>query len=135
MKLVWVSVRNIVCIAFVLLYLNGFYYDFQPTKELIEEHYSEHIHEHFYGKLVEHMISGPIIPMVWEGPDAVRLSHRMLGKSDPRDGIPGTIRGDFSIDRERSVVHGSHSIEAADREISMWFRRHEFTESHHAIHC
>lgn len=111
---------------------------FQATKELIEEHYGEHKNREFYEKLLEHMMTGPVIPMVWEGLDAIKLSRRMLGKSEPIDAMPGTIRGDFSIDRERSIIHGSHSTEAAAKEIRLWFNEDELIEwkssNNHWIH-
>lgn len=74
------------------------------------------------------MISGPVVPMVWEGLDAIKLSRQMLGKAKPIDAIPGTIRSDFSIDRERNIIHGSHSTEAATKEILLWFNESELIE-------
>lgn len=71
------------------------------------------------------MISGPIVPMVWEGLNAMSITRKMLGKSEPELSTPGTIRGDLSIDRERSVIHGSHTVEAAKNEINLWFQQNE----------
>lgn len=113
--------------SFVLYTWIELYY-FQPTRKLIEEHYEQHINRGFYVRLLEHMISGPVIPMIWEGLDAIKLGRRMLGRSEPLDAMPGTIRADFSIDRERSVIHGSHSSEAAAKEILLWFNENELIE-------
>lgn len=74
------------------------------------------------------MISGPVVPMVSEGLDVIKLSRKMLGKSEPELAAPGTIRGDFSIDKERSIIHGSHSIKSAEYEINLWFKRSELVQ-------
>lgn len=71
------------------------------------------------------MTSGPIVAMVWEGWNVVKLSRRMLGPPDSLESLPGTIRGDFSMHFGLSVIHGAHTIEAANREISLWFRENE----------
>lgn len=71
------------------------------------------------------MVSGPVVPMVWEGLNAVKIGRKMLGPSEPLDSSPGTIRGDFSIDALHNIIHGSHSVEAANKEIRLWFPEHE----------
>lgn len=85
------------------------------------------------------MTSGPVIPMVWEGLDGIKISRRLLGKSDPLESTPGTIRGDFSIDEERNIIHGSHSGETAEEEIFLWFHEDELVEwkrnNHHWINA
>lgn len=63
--------------------------------------------------------------MVWEGKNVIRTTRKMIGKSEPDLSLPGTIRGDFSSDRERNVIHGSHSNEAARKEIDLWFHPDE----------
>lgn len=71
------------------------------------------------------MISGPIMPIVWEGINSVKIVYRMKGASEPILAAPGTIRGDFCIDSERTVIHASHSVEAANKEIRLWFQENE----------
>ena len=71
------------------------------------------------------MCSGPVIPIVFEGLNATKIGRQMVGPSEPYKSLPGTIRGDFSLDIERTVVHGSHNVEAANREINLWFRNNE----------
>lgn len=71
------------------------------------------------------MTSGPIVPMVWEGLNAITVTRKMLGKTEPELFQPGTIRGDLSIDRERNIIHGSHSKESAKKEINLWFQKNE----------
>lgn len=98
---------------------------FQPSRELVEQHYNEHTGKPFYPKLIEFMTSGPVVTMVWEGLEAIKISRKMVGKSIVDLSVPGTIRGDFSVDRERNVIHAAHSTEGADREISLWFQEGE----------
>lgn len=71
------------------------------------------------------MTSGPVVPMVWQGADAVRIGRSMLGKTEPEISMPGTIRGDFSNDAAHNIIHGSHSVKAANYEISLWFHSNE----------
>ena len=67
------------------------------------------------------MASGPVLPMVWEGLNAVKTGRFMLGETNPRDSAPGTIRGDFCVDIGRNIIHGSDSVESAEKEIGLWF--------------
>lgn len=69
------------------------------------------------------MISGPIVPMVWEGLNVVKVTRNMMG--EPELPTPGTIRGDFSMNQARSIIHGAHTIESAEREINLWFQKNE----------
>ena len=71
------------------------------------------------------MSSGPVVPMVWEGLNVVKTGRLMLGETNPKDSLPGTIRGDFCIDVGRNICHGSDSVESAKREIGMWFSEFE----------
>lgn len=97
----------------------------QTSKEVVEEHYRDHKDTYFFNGLVEWMTSSPIVAMVWEGWNVVKLSRRMLGPPDSLESLPGTIRGDFSMHFGLSVIHGANTIEAANREISLWFRENE----------
>jgi len=71
------------------------------------------------------MASGPVLPMVWEGLNVVKTGRVMLGETNPRDSAPGTIRGDFCIDVGRNIIHGSDSVESANAEINLWFKKDE----------
>ena len=68
-----------------------------PELSLLENHYAELADRPFFQGLVEYMNSGPIIAMVWEGPNVVKTSRVMLGATNPADAVPGTIRGDFAV--------------------------------------
>uniref|UniRef100_A0A8C4YPR1 Nucleoside diphosphate kinase n=1 Tax=Gopherus evgoodei TaxID=1825980 RepID=A0A8C4YPR1_9SAUR len=63
---------------------------------------------------------GPTVAMVWQGLDVVKMARTMIGETNPSDSRPGTIRGDFSIEVSKNVIHGSDSIESARREILLF---------------
>lgn len=90
---------------------------YQCSKELAETHYQELKEKPFFKKLVDYIVSGPVVCMVWEGNGVVAAARTLIGKTDPLEALPGTIRGDFGIDKGRNVVHGSDSIENGLREI------------------
>jgi len=68
---------------------------------------------------------GPVVPMVWEGLNVVKTGRKMLGETNPADSLPGTIRGDYCIQVGRNIIHGSDSVESANKEISLWFKPEE----------
>lgn len=92
-----------------------------PSEELLEEHYAEHKGKGFFPKLIAYMSSGPVFAMVWEGTEVIRTCRTMMGATKPLESAPGTIRGDYAIDMGRNIIHGSDSVESAEREISLWF--------------
>ncbi len=71
------------------------------------------------------MASGPVVGMVWTGLNVVRAGRVMLGETNPQDSKPGSIRGDFCVQTGRNIVHGSDSVESAEREIALWFKPEE----------
>ena len=93
----------------------------QVTRELAEAHYAEHKEKPFFPPLVEFITSTPVVAMVLEAPNAIVLSRTMIGATDPRDAAPGTIRADFTCDKQMNLVHGSDSPESAARELQLWF--------------
>ena len=90
-------------------------------RALAEKHYAEHVGKPFFGSLVAFITSGPVVAMVWEGREAIRVARAMMGVTDSADAAPGTIRGDFSLSKEENVVHGSDGPESAAREIALFF--------------
>jgi len=88
----------------------------------------------FYAGLVQYMLSGPIVAMVWEGKDAVKTGRTILGATNPLASAPGTIRGDYAIDVGRNVCHGSDAVESAKREIALWFKPEEVAKYKQAQH-
>jgi nucleoside-diphosphate kinase len=85
-------------------------------------HYAEHEDKPFFGSLVEFITSGPVIAAVVEGPRAIAAWRQLAGGTDPVEkATPGTIRGDFGLETQFNLVHGSDSPESAAREIALWF--------------
>ena len=95
------------------------------TRDLLAAHYAEHEGKPFYEPLVEFMLSGPVAAMVVEGERVVEGFRALAGATDPTAALPGTIRGDLGRDWGLAVlqnlVHGSDSVESAEREIKVWF--------------
>uniref|UniRef100_A0A1L8DKD9 Nucleoside diphosphate kinase n=1 Tax=Nyssomyia neivai TaxID=330878 RepID=A0A1L8DKD9_9DIPT len=95
------------------------------SKELLEKHYADLSARPFFPGLVTYMNSGPVVPMVWEGLNVVKTGRVMLGATNPADSAPGTIRGDLCIQVGRNILHGSDSVESANKEIALWFTEKE----------
>lgn len=92
-----------------------------PTRDLLEEHYSMLKNQVFFNELVEYMQSGQVMPMVWEGKNAVNVARTLIGVTNPQNAAPGTIRGDYGITVGKNSIHGSDSLESAEKEIELWF--------------
>ncbi len=105
----------------------------QVDRALAERHYAEHVGKPFYDGLVAHITSCPIIAAVFEGTDAVEAVRTTMGKTNPRDAAPGTIRGDLGLEVGRNLVHGSDSRESASREIALFFEASELLSYERAI--
>lgn len=95
------------------------------TEALAKEHYREHVDKPFFPGLLQYITSGPVVAMVWEGKDVVAAARQMMGKTNPMDAAPGTIRGDYGLDIGRNVIHGADSVESANREINIYFKDEE----------
>jgi len=91
-----------------------------PTKNILESHYSHLSEEKFFLKLIEFMLSGPVITMIWQGKGIINYAReKILGETDPLKSAPGTIRGDLALDIGRNLCHISDSPENAEREIAL----------------
>ncbi|EXC35650.1 Nucleoside diphosphate kinase 1 [Morus notabilis] len=90
-------------------------------RALAEKHYADLSAKPFFNGLVDYIISGPVVAMVWEGKGVVTTGRKIIGATNPAESAPGTIRGDFAIDIGRNVIHGSDSVESARKEIALWF--------------
>ena len=90
-------------------------------KDLAETHYAEHVEKPFYGSLVEFITSGPLVALVAEGPRAIEAFRSLAGATDPVKAGPGTIRGDYALEVQDNIVHGSDSPDSAEREIKIFF--------------
>jgi nucleoside-diphosphate kinase len=88
---------------------------------LAERHYAEHREKAFFGDVVEFITSGPLIAMVLEGHEAVDAARQVIGATNPLEAAPGSIRGDFGLEVQTNLVHGSDSAESAEREVGLFF--------------
>ena len=92
---------------------------------LLAAHYAEHVGKPFYAPLVEFMASGPVLAVVAEGERVIEGFRSLAGTTDPTSAAPGTIRGDLGRDWglavQQNLVHGSDSVESAEREIALCF--------------
>ncbi len=95
------------------------------TKTQAEEFYAEHKARSFFSDLIEYMISAPVVLQVLKGEDAVAKNRKIMGVTNPADAADGTIRKDFAIDIEANSIHGSDSIDNANREIAFFFEKEE----------
>lgn len=91
-------------------------------EDLAKAHYAEHDGKPFFGSLVEFITESPVVAMVVEGTRAISGFRQLAGATDPVEkAAPGTIRGDFGLEVQFNLVHGSDSTESAEREIKLWF--------------
>lgn len=97
----------------------------QISRELAERHYQEHKGKKFYESLLTYITSAPVVVMVLEGKAAVEAARNTIGKTDPVEAASGTIRGDLGMEKGRNLVHGSDSIESAEREVNLFFSPEE----------
>jgi len=96
-----------------------------PTKDFAAEHYDDLKSQSFFPGLVSYFSSGPVVAMVWQGPNVIKGGRKLLGATRPDDSAPGTIRGDLCLTVGRNIIHGSDSPEAAQHEINHWFNEKE----------
>ena len=94
------------------------------SEKLAKSHYAEHDGKPFFGSLVEFITSSPLVAAIIEGPRAIAAIRQLAGGTDPVEkALPGTIRGDFGLETQYNLVHGSDSPESAEREIALWFSK------------
>jgi nucleoside-diphosphate kinase len=92
------------------------------SDDIAAEHYAEHAEKPFFGSLKEFITSGPVVAAILEGPRAIAAFRQLAGGTDPVEkAVPGSIRGDFALETQENLVHGSDSPESAAREIALWF--------------
>lgn len=93
----------------------------QITPALAKKHYAEHAGKPFYQGLIDYICSGPVIAACFEGTRAVDVVRKTMGKTNPADAEPGTIRGDLGLEMGRNLIHGSDSLQSARREMALFF--------------
>lgn len=97
-----------------------------PSTKLLEKHYNELVDKPFFPALLNYMTSQPITALILEKENAIKDWRDLMGATNPDDAQPGTIRGDYGQKHQtgntlKNLVHGSDSIENAEREINLWF--------------
>ncbi|MBA7689353.1 Nucleoside diphosphate kinase [subsurface metagenome] len=110
-------------VALKMLHLN---------KALAQRHYTIHKDKPFFNNLVDYISSAPIVAAVFEGEGAIAVIRKTMGATDPAKAEAGTIRGDFGLDIEHNSVHGSDSVETAEKEIKLFFSEELLNPDHSA---
>jgi nucleoside-diphosphate kinase len=91
-------------------------------RSVAEEHYAEHKDKPFFGDLLEFITSGQVVAIAVEGVRAISAFRQLAGGTDPVEkATPGTLRGDYGLETQFNLVHGSDSPESAERELKLWF--------------
>ena len=99
------------------------------SEDLAKKNYSVHEGKDYFEKLVKFMASGPVVTMVLRGENAIEVTRRLMGSTSGHEANPGTIRGDYAISGRFNLIHGSDSVESAEREISLFFDDTSIMES------
>ncbi len=97
-------------------------------EDLAREHYVEHVGKAFFNDLLAFITSGPVVAMVWEGTGVIATMRLVMGKTNPAEAEPGTIRGDLAVKVDQNIIHGSDSPAAAQREIGLFFQEREILD-------
>ncbi len=98
----------------------------QVSMKQAEEHYAIHKGKPFYDGLLQYITSGPVIAMVVEGKDAVKVTRKIVGATNPVDAEPGSIRGDYALEIGRNIIHAGDTPENAITEYKIYFDEEEF---------
>lgn len=97
----------------------------QVGRPMAERHYAVHQGKFFYEGLVQYISSGPVVALVIEGHEAIKVVRAMVGATRPYEAAPGTIRGDLAMMGLRNLIHASDAPETAASEIALWFSPEE----------
>ncbi|WP_295729709.1 nucleoside-diphosphate kinase [uncultured Muribaculum sp.] len=100
----------------------------QLDESILREHYAHLVEKPFFPSLLESMMSTPVVVMCVEGKDAVEVVRLMVGATNGRKALPGTIRGDFSMSGQENIVHASDSVDNAQIELARFFRKGEILD-------
>ncbi len=97
-------------------------------EELARKHYDVHKEKPFFAGVVKYLASSPSLVMVWEADGVIEMARKMMGATFGYEAEAGTIRGDFSCSRGYNLIHGSDSVESAEKEIKLFFGPDEMVE-------
>lgn len=97
-------------------------------EKLARAHYAEHEGKPFHPGLITYITSSPVMAMAWEGPSAVAAVRQTMGKTNPLEADPGTVRHDFGLEIGRNLTHASDSGSNGEKEVALWFGQEELVE-------
>ena len=100
----------------------------QADRALAERHYAAHREKPFFAGLVDFIISGPLVALALDGPNAIAVVRAINGATRPHEAAPGTIRGDYALETAQNLVHASDGPETAETELALWFGPGELVE-------
>lgn len=95
---------------------------------LLDRHYAQHKGKHFLPRLKSFMKALPVVLVVLEGLEVVRVVRTMAGSTDGKNAQQGTVRGDFGMSVSANIIHSSEDLAAAKREIKIFFKFNELFE-------
>ena len=93
----------------------------QLDEAILREHYAHIAGKPFFPSTVDYMTSGPVLAMIVEGENVIQGMRTLMGPTRNENALPGTIRGDFAVDVNANVIHGSDCLENAEIEIKRFF--------------
>lgn len=96
--------------------------------DLAQAHYAVHKGKPFYEGLIQYITSGPVMAMVWEGPDAIAAIRQTMGATRPTEAAPGSVRHDYGLEVGRNLTHASDGPDTAQEEIDLWFQDDELVK-------
>ena len=105
----------------------------RTSRELAERHYTAHREKPFFAGLVEFIISGPLVALALDGPNAIAVVRAINGATKPHEAAPGTIRGDFALETAQNIVHASDGPESAEVELGLWFASDELLDYERSV--
>ena len=97
----------------------------QLNDTILAEHYAHLVERPYFKRIKDSMMITPVIVCCWKGVDAVHIVHAMAGKTNGREAVQGTIRGDFSVSVQENIIHTSDSVENAEAELNRFFKQDE----------
>ncbi|MDR3217557.1 MAG: nucleoside-diphosphate kinase [Dysgonamonadaceae bacterium] len=98
---------------------------FWLTDEILSVHYAHLRDKPFFQRVKDAMVVCPVVLCCWQGKDAVRVVRTIVGATNGREALPGTIRGDYSMSMQENIIHASDSLETAEIELKRFFREEE----------
>lgn len=102
-------------------------------RDMADRHYAEHIGKPFFDDLVKFITSSPVVAVAVRGENAVGVVRVLMGGTDPKAASPGTVRGDLGLSIGMNLIHGSDSIESAERELEIYFESSEIIDYQRAM--